>query len=127
MRPGRNVGAKKSVTQNFFERLLPSMCVQRIDDFFGYSGRIAFNVRGEGEWTFTFATAEPVENGFDDKADLRLWFNPQAFGQFVDGSLDAVAAITAGDVKGKGNFELLGDLATLMMPVQKGLGWDAGG
>ena len=115
------------MTQNFFDRLLPSMCVQRIDDFFGFSGRIAFNVKDEGEWTFSFANPEPVATGFDDKADLRLWFTPRAFGQFVDGSLDAADAIGKGEVKAKGNFELLGDLAVLMTPPQKNLGWDAGG
>jgi SCP-2 sterol transfer family len=115
------------VTQNFFERLLPHMCAQRIDDFFGFSGTIAFNVKGEGDWTFTFANPEPIAPGFDEKADLRMWFTPTAFGQFVDGSLDAVAAITQGEVKAKGNVELLGDLGILMQPAQKDLGWDAGG
>lgn len=115
------------MSQNFFERLLPGMCVQRLDDFFGFSGSIAFNVKGEGEWTFTFANPEPVATGFDEKADLQMWFTPAAFGQFVDGSLDPVAAITKGEVKAQGNFELLGDLGILMQPVQKGLGWDAGG
>lgn len=115
------------MTENFFERLLPALCVQRIDDFFGYSGRIAFEVRGEGAWTFTFANPEPVAAGFDEGADLRLWFSPEAFGHFVDGSLDAAGAIAQGEIKAKGDFELLGALGVLMMPVQKGLGWDAGG
>jgi hypothetical protein len=121
------VGGQKSVTQNFFERLLPNMCVQRIDDFFGFSGRIAFEVKGEGEWTFSFANPEPVATGFDDQADLQLWFTPAAFGQFVDGSLDAGSAISKGDIKAAGDFGLLSDLGILMQPVQRGLGWDAGG
>ena len=112
---------------NFFERQLPLICVQRIEDFFGYSGSIAFEVKGEGKWTFSFANPEPVQSGFSDDAELKLWFTPQSFGQFVDGSLDAVAAVSKGEVKAKGEFELLTALGILMTPLQKNLGWDAGG
>ena len=45
--------------------------------------------------------------------------------QFIEGTLDPVAAIGSGDIKASGDLELLSVLATMMMPLQRDLGWDA--
>ncbi|MBI3183271.1 MAG: SCP2 sterol-binding domain-containing protein [Myxococcales bacterium] len=110
----------------FFERLLPLACVQRADDFFGYSGSIAFSILGPGggEWTFTFADPEPVQKGFSAEADLRLWFTGAAFEAFVGGTLDAAEAVKAGEVRAEGEVDLLQDFGGLLMPPQRDLGWD---
>lgn len=116
------------MTQDFFGRLLPGLVVHRFDDFLATQGSVAFDVRGKtgGQWTFHFADPDPIREGFDKKAGLRLVFQEPAFEAFVAGTLDAVDAVTKGEIKASGDFELLNALAVLMMPLQRNLGWDAG-
>lgn len=115
-----------SDARSWFERKLPALLVSRFDDFFAVSGVISFQV-GDEAWTLTFADLdEPVREGATADADLRLRFSPPAFAAFIEGTLDPVAAIGAGEVKASGDFELLGTLGTIMMPLQRDLGWDAG-
>ncbi|MDP1824160.1 MAG: SCP2 sterol-binding domain-containing protein [Archangium sp.] len=110
----------------WFERQLPALLVSRFDDFLAVQGDISFQV-GDGAWTLTFGDVEePVRQGATPGAKLRLKFTPPAFEAFVGGTLDPVAAIGKGDIKASGDFELLATLATLMMPLQRDLGWDAG-
>jgi putative sterol carrier protein len=109
----------------WFQKTLPALLVSRFDDFLAVSGSISFKV-GDGAWTLNFGDVEnPVAPGAIPDADLRLKFAPAAFAQFVEGTLDPVAAIGRGDVKASGDLELLATLATLMMPLQRDLGWDA--
>lgn len=117
------------MTQDFFDRLLPGLVVHRFDDFLATQGSVAFDVQGAtgGKWTFHFADPEPIREGFDAEADLRLVFQEPAFEAFVGGTLDAVDAVSKGQVKASGDFELLAALGVLMMPLQRdNLGWDAG-
>lgn len=116
------------VTQasTWFERQLPALLVSRFDDFLAVTGDISFQV-GDEAWTLTFGDVEsPVKAGATPAASLRLRFTPPAFQAFIDGTLDPVAAIGRGEVKASGDFDLLATLATLMMPLQRDLGWDAG-
>lgn len=117
------------MTQDFFSRLLPGLVVHRFDDFLATQGSVAFNVKGAtgGKWTFHFADPDPIREGFDEDADLCLVFQEPAFEAFVDGKLDAVEAVSTGQVKAWGDFELLAALGVLMLPVQRdNLGWEAG-
>jgi hypothetical protein len=118
-------GARVMAVQKWFDRTLPALLVSRFDDFLAVSGAISFKV-GEGAWTLTFGDVEnPVSAGAIPDADLRLTFTPPAFEQFIEGTLDPVAAIGSGDIKASGDLELLSVLATMMMPLQRDLGWDA--
>ena len=111
--------------KTWFERQLPALLISRFDDFLAVQGDISFQV-GDEAWTLTFADIdEPVRAGATPEAALRLVFTPAAFEAFVDGSLDPVGAISRGEVKASGDIELLSILATLMMPLQRDLGWDA--
>lgn len=115
-----------TLAKTWFERQLPALLVSRFDDFLAVQGDISFQV-GDEAWTLTFGDVEePVRAGATPGASLRLRFTPSAFEAFVAGTLDPVAAIGRGEVKGSGDFELLATLATLMMPLQRDLGWDAG-
>ncbi len=117
-----------TTTQTFFGRLLPGLIVQRFDDFLATQGSVAFDVKGEGggKWTFHFADPDPIREGFDEAAGLRLTFAEPAFESFVAGTLDAVTAVTSGQVKAAGDVELLAALGVLMMPLQRdNRGWDA--
>lgn len=115
-----------TLANTWFERQLPALLISRFDDFLAVQGDISFQV-GEEAWTLTFGDVEePVKKAATPKAALRLRFTPPAFSAFVDGTLDPVAAIGRGEVKASGELELLSTLATLMMPLQRDLGWDAG-
>ena len=110
----------------WFEERLPALLISRFDDFLAVHGAISFQV-GEGAWTLNFGDVdEPVRSGATPDAELRLRFTPPAFQAFVAGTLDPVAAIGEGAVKASGDVGLLATLATLMMPLQRDLGWDAG-
>jgi putative sterol carrier protein len=112
--------------QTWFKRQLPALLISKFDDFLAVQGDISFQV-GDEAWTLTFGDLdEPVRDGATPDAALRLKFTPPAFLAFVDGSLDPVAAIGRGEIKASGDIELLATLATLMMPLQRDLGWDAG-
>lgn len=112
-------------TKTWFERTLPALLASRFDDFLEVSGSISFRV-GDGAWTLNFGdVAEPVKAGVMRDATLRLDFTPPAFEAFIEGTLDPVAAIRSGEVKAKGDLELLAIFATLLMPLQRDLGWDA--
>ena len=113
------------MSQEFFERRLPAIVVSRIDDFFAQHGTIAFDVAGEA-WTLEFGNVDIFRPGFEDGADLKLHFTEEGFRGFVEGTLDPVAAIAGGHVKGEGDFELLQSFGVLLMPLQRNLGWDAG-
>jgi hypothetical protein len=118
-----------STAQSFFERLLPGLVVSRFDDFLATRGAVAFDVQGPGggQWTFHFADPDPIRDGFDADADLRLTFEADAFEAFVSGTLDAAEAVSRGAVSAEGDVELLSALGVLMMPLQRdNLGWDAG-
>ncbi|MDX2008641.1 MAG: SCP2 sterol-binding domain-containing protein [Myxococcaceae bacterium] len=118
-----------SAAQTFFQRLLPGLVVARFDDFLATRGSVAFDVRDPegGQWTFHFADPEPIREGFDDAADLKLAFDADAFEAFVAGTLDAAEAVGRGAVSAEGDFELLSALGVLMLPLQRdNLGWDAG-
>lgn len=111
--------------KKWFDRTLPALLVSRFDDFLAVSGAISFKI-GDGAWTLNFGDVEnPVREGAIPDADLRLRFTPAAFESFIEGTLDPVAAIGRGDVRASGELELLATLATLMMPLQRDLGWDA--
>jgi len=112
--------------KTWFEQQLPALLVSRFDDFLAVQGDISFQV-GDKAWTLTFGDIEgPVKAVATPGAALRLRFTPPAFEAFVDGTLDPVAAIGRGEVEASGKIELLAILATLMMPLQRNLGWDAG-
>ncbi len=110
----------------WFDRTLPALLINRFDDFLAVQGDISFTV-GNKSWTLTFGDVEaPVKEGATPDASLRLKFTEPAFDAFTAGTLDAVGAISRGEVKASGELELLTTLATFMMPLQRdNLGWDA--
>ena len=112
--------------QRWFERQLPALVVSRFDDFLAVQGAISFEVGDEG-WTLTFGEVEkPVRAGATAEADLHLRFTPPAFAAFADGTLEVATALRQGELEAWGDFQLLVTLSTLMSPLQRNLGWDAG-
>ena len=109
----------------WFEKTLPSLLAARFDDFLAVSGAIAFDVAGDG-WTLTFADpTSPVRHELDEDAELELRFSAAAFEAFTHGTLDTPTAIASGAVSSVGDLQLLSVLASLMLPAQHSLGWDA--
>ena len=113
-------------TRTWFERTLPALLLSRFDDFLALQGAITFKV-GNDAWSLDFSDVEnPISKRAIPEAGLWLRFTPAAFEAFISGTLDPVVAIGSGVVKATGNLDLLAALATLMMPLQRDLGWDAG-
>jgi len=114
------------MSRRWFERQLPSLVVSRFDDFLAMEGSISFEVGDEG-WTLTLGDVEkPVRSGATPDADLHLRFTLPAFAAFTDGTLEVAKALRQGELEAWGDFELLVTLSTLMSPLQRNLGWDAG-
>lgn len=112
--------------KRFFEVALPSMVARSFMDFLQSQGRISFDVRGGGQWTFTFGNEEPVKAGIDPEAELRLTFTRKAFDAFVEGTLDTVAAVQTRQVTAAGTeFELLEAFGRILRPPTMDLGWNA--
>src|SRR4051794_20248900 len=94
--------------RRFFEVALPQMVARSFIDFVQSQGSIAFEVRGGGQWTFTFGSEEPVKRGMKLDAELKLTFTRRAFDAFIEGTLDTVLAVQRREVMATGTaFELL--------------------
>jgi SCP-2 sterol transfer family len=109
--------------ERFFQVQLPTMVLQSFQDFLLQSGVIHFQI-GDEAWTFVFGSPEPVREGHVEEPDLELTFAPAAFAAFIDGSLDIVAAVRAGQISGGGDFELLEGFGRILRPPSKDLWGD---
>ena len=84
-----------------------------------------FDIADAGQWSFTFGTEEPIAKGLKDEAGLKLKFTRAAFEQFVAGTLDVGAAVSAKQVTAVGtDFMLLESFGRILRPPQDDLGWD---
>ena len=112
--------------RRFFEVALPSMVARSFVDFLQNQGRIGFDVRGAGHWTFVFGSEEPVRRGIDPDAELKLTFTRKAFDAFIEGTLDTVDAVAKREVTALGTeFELLEAFGRVLRPPATDLGWNA--
>src|SRR5688572_16232751 len=112
--------------RRFFEVVLPHMVARSFLDFLQSQGRIAFDIRGGGQWTFTFGIEEPVRRGCDPQAELRLTFTRRAFDAFLEGTLDTVVAVQKREVAATGtDFDLLEAFGRILRPPAQDLGWNA--
>src|SRR6187402_226024 len=94
--------------KRFFEVALPNMVARSFMDFLENQGRIAFDIKGGGQWTFVFGSEEPVQQGLIKDAELKLTFTRRAFDAFIEGTLDTVAAVQKREVVAAGtDFDLL--------------------
>lgn len=111
----------------FFEKGIPAMVLKHFDDFLEEQGVLAFEVRGEGEWSVRFGDPqEPVAKGKPERFDLFLSFSPEAFKAFISGTLDLPKALGAKELIAKGtNFMLLESFGELIAPPKASLGWEA--
>ena len=119
-----SVATTVDAIKRFFEVAIPTRVAADVDRFFSIDGNIAFSVRNIGVWTLTFASAEPIVPKFERLAKLQLWFTPDAMKHFIEGDLDVSHAVAAGDVKFKGDVELLVVFGN-WLTGQSGLGWEA--
>jgi hypothetical protein len=111
--------------KRFFEVALPNMVARSFVDFLQNQGRISFDIRGVGQWTFIFGTEEPVKSGLDPAAELRLTFTRRAFDAFVQGTLDPVEAVKRREVMASGQgFDLLEAFGRILRPPTVDLGWN---
>lgn len=112
--------------KRFFEVVLPHLVLRAFDDFIQQEGTLAFDVRGVGQWSFTFGSEEPVTTGLKEGAGLTLSFTPPAFEGFIDGSLDLMAAVARRDITAKGGkLHLLEAFSRVLKPPASDLGWEA--
>ncbi|MBK7857637.1 MAG: hypothetical protein IPJ65_03205 [Archangiaceae bacterium] len=112
--------------KRFFEVALPNMVARSFMDFLQTQGRISFDIRGAGQWTFRFGTEEPVKKGLEPGSELRLTFTRRAFDAFVNGTLDTAEAVQRREVVAAGSaFELLEAFGRILRPPTVDLGWDA--
>ncbi|HEY0881221.1 MAG TPA: SCP2 sterol-binding domain-containing protein [Archangium sp.] len=101
--------------EQFFQRQLPVLVLQSLHDFVLQEGLVHFVV-GDDTWSFAFGAEEPIQRGLVGDADLELRFSQSAFEQFLEGTLDAPAAVRAGEVSGSGDFTLLERFARILRP-----------
>jgi hypothetical protein len=105
----------RDAVKRFFEELLPKAVVQSTEKFLAQDGSIAIAVQPHGRWTLRFGSlTDPVSEGFDHEADLRVWFGPGAFARFVEGTLDVEEAVSARQIKLLGDTKLMERLGFLM-------------
>ena len=105
----------REAVNRFFEELLPKAVVRSTEKFLAQDGSIAIAVQPHGRWTIRFGSlTEPVSEGFDHEADLRVWFVPGAFARFVEGTLDVEEAISARQIKLAGDMKLMERLGFLL-------------
>src|SRR3954469_18655681 len=106
--------------KRFFEVILPALVLKQFNEFLEQDGCISFDVTGVGQWSFTWGTEEPVTKKLEPDAGLRLTFTEKAMNQFIDGSLDVIAAVQAKEVTAKGKeFLLLENFGRILRPPQK--------
>ena len=112
--------------KRFFEVALPNMVARSFMDFLQNQGRISFDIKPGGQWTFVFGSEEPVRRGLDIEAELKLTFTRRAFDAFVDGTLDTIVAVQKREVTAAGtDFELLETFGRILRPPTQDLGWNA--
>ena len=103
-----NLFGNAEAVARFFEELLPKAVVQSAEKFLAQDGTIAIAVQPHGRWTVRFGSLEdPVSEGFDQEADLRVWFAPGAFARFVEGTLDVEEAVSSRQIKLAGDIKLM--------------------
>lgn len=108
----------------FFMVQLPLLVLRSFDDFAHRNGVLVFEVEQAGTWSFCFGSDEPVRPGEAHDAGLRLRFTPDAFQDFIAGSLEVTQAVATGRVSAQGGaFELLEGFARLLNPPSGDLGW----
>jgi hypothetical protein len=112
--------------KRFFEVALPNMVARSFMDFLENEGRISFDIKGGGQWTFVFGSEEPVQPGLDKQAELKLTFTRKAFDAFIDGTLDTLEAVQTKQVTAAGtDFDLLEAFGRILRPPTMDLGWNA--
>lgn len=110
----------------FFTTVLPQLVLRDFHAYLEQQGTLTFDIKGAGQWSFSFGTDEPVTEGLKDAPGLALTFTQPAFEGFLDGSIDVLAAVQAGEVTAKGtDFMLLEAFGRLLRPPSQDLGWDA--
>ena len=103
--------------QRFFKVGLPAMVAERLEKFATMSGVLTVNVKGSGKWTVRLGNLEqPVSEGDDPAADLRLWISAHALEAWLDGRLDVTRALEDGHVAAKGDLNVLEHLGFLLQP-----------
>lgn len=117
--------AKADLVRRFFEHDIPLKAASEVHRLFGTEGSIAFKI-GDRAYTFRFANIIPVDDFFDRKARLQLWFSESAFTAMLAGALDVGQAVAKGEVKAKGDIRLLEMFGRFLQPEESNLGWDAG-
>jgi putative sterol carrier protein len=101
--------------EQFFQETLPKAVVDRADRFLSAEGVVSITVAARGQWTIRFGSFDaPVTEGGDPEADLRVWFGPTAFAEFVAGTLDAAEAVKKRRVRLSGDRKLLERLGFLL-------------
>ena len=111
--------------KRFFEVALPRMVARSFMDALQQQGSLSFDVKGGGQWTFSFGSEAPVSRGLRPDAELKLTFTRRAFDAFLDGTLSTVDAVRRREVMAVGTaFELLEAFGRILRPPTTDLGWN---
>lgn len=114
--------------RRFFEVVLPNLVLRDLHTYLEHQGTISFDVKGAGQWSFTFGSVEPVAAGLAENPDLALAFSAPAFEAFLGGNLDVAEAVRTREVTASGReFMLLEVFGRLLRPPAKDFGWDVRG
>ena len=103
--------------KRFFTTAVPSIVARDFEQFMTLNGVIACKVKGEGAWTLRFGDVEaPITEGFDPRADLKIWFTKEGFDAFVSGSGNMRKIVMKGEIAFAGDATYLERLGFLLSP-----------
>lgn len=106
-----------------FVALLAHNIGEKLSFFFMHRVSIAFVVEGQYAVTIRFGDKErPLEPTFDPDADLRMAFTMEALQEFIDNTLDPVAALESQRIAAEGDVKLFELMSPLLTPVSNSLG-----
>jgi hypothetical protein len=103
--------------RRFFTSAIPTAIARDFEQFMALSGTIACQVRGVGSWTLHLGNVEePIVEGFDNHADLKVWFTQKSFDDFLGGKLNAKVIMKEREIAYAGDVALLERLGYLLAP-----------
>ena len=101
---------------------IPSIAARDFEKFVNLTGTVACRVVGAGSWTLNLGDFEvPVREGFDARADLKLWFSEKSFEHFLEGKGSARTLVSGKQFVYDGDIGLLERIGFLLSPGQSPL------
>lgn len=101
---------------DFFQRVLPTRIVDRLQDFLAAEGTLGIDITGGPRWVIAFGDMDhPVRRARGSEVctlDVRM--SPDVFDAFTEGTLDVPFAVRTGALTAAGDVNLLWTLSRLL-------------